>query len=240
VDQEHATAREAEEEVLTPPVDGLDLLPGELLGDRLGRLGPRQALVQDLGALDAAADEQGLEGDADRLDLGQLRHTDSVTAVPRRPPDVDALLRLLDEHGVRYVLTGSGAAMLHGVDLVPGDLDVTPALDRENLERLAALLEAIGARPDPEAFGHWGEDGRWVRREPTPEELVAKPDPGDPDSFDHLYESEHGAFDVVPRLVGTYEELLPSAVEIDGIQVAGHAIVSRTIGRARGGSSASS
>ncbi|MEX0675359.1 MAG: hypothetical protein WD067_11335 [Gaiellaceae bacterium] len=160
--------------------------------------------------------------------------------MPRRPPDVPALLRLLTEQGVRYVVTGSGAVMLHGVELVPGDLDITPALDRENLERLAALLEAIGARPDPEAFGHWGEDGRWVRREPTPEELVSKPDPADPDSFDHLYESDYGAFDVVPRLVGTYEELLPRAVEIDGVLVAGYAIVSSTIGRGRGGSSASS
>jgi hypothetical protein len=139
--------------------------------------------------------------------------------VPRQPPDVPALLSLLDEHGVRYVVTGSGAAMLHGVELVPGDLDVTPALDHENLERLAGLLEAIRAQPDPEAFGHWGEDGRWVRREPTPEELVAKPDPADPDSFDHLYESDHGAFDVVPRLAGTYDELRTRAVELDGVWV---------------------
>jgi hypothetical protein len=129
------------------------------------------------------------------------------------------LLRLLDEHGVRYVVTGSGAAMLHGAELVPGDLDVTPALDRENLERLAALLGAIGARPDPEAFGHWGEDGRWVRREPTAEELVARADPADPDSFDHLYESDHGAFDVVPSLAGTYEDLRTRAVEVDGVWV---------------------
>jgi hypothetical protein len=175
--------------------------------------------------------------------------------VPRRPPDVPALLRLLNEHGVHYVVTGSSAAMLHGVDLVPGDLDVTPALDRENLERLAALLEAIGARPDPEAFGHWGEDGRWVRREPTPEELVARPDPAAPDSFDHLYESDYGAFDVVPRLAGTYDELRTRAVEVVGVWVAAledalattrkhepqlrQLIVSSTIGRGRGGSAAS-
>jgi hypothetical protein len=176
--------------------------------------------------------------------------------VPRRPPDVPALLRLLNEHGVRYVVTGSGAALLHGVDLVPGDLDVTPALDGENLERLAAVLEAIGARPDPGGFGHWGEDRRWVRREPTPEELAAKPDPANPDSFDHLYESDLGAFDVVPRLVGTYDELRARAVEVDGVWVAAledalattrkheaelrQLIVSSTIGRGRGGSSASS
>jgi hypothetical protein len=95
-----------------------------------------------------------------------------------------------------------------------------------------------------------------VRREPTPEELVAKPDPADPDSFDHLYESDHGAFDVVPRLAGTYDELRTRAVHLDGVWLVAledalattrkhepqlrQLIVSRTIGRGRGGSSASS
>ena len=55
------------------------------------------------------------------------------------------------------VVTGSAAAMLHGVGLVPGDLDVTPAPDVENLARLASVLESIGEqRQDPSApFGHW-------------------------------------------------------------------------------------
>jgi hypothetical protein len=46
----------------------------------------------------------------------------------RDPPDVDALLNLLNEHDVRYLVTGSAAAMLHGVALEPGDLDITRPL----------------------------------------------------------------------------------------------------------------
>lgn len=201
--------------------------------------------------------------------------------MPRQPPDVPALLRLLNEHGVRYVVTGSGAAMLHGVELVPGDLDVTPALDRENLERLAAALRAIRARQAPDGpFGDWqtqpdGEQ-RWVQREPTAEDVAARaawrPDPTNPDSFDHLLESDLGAIDVVPVVSGTYEQLRPRAVELDvhGERVwvesiadllatitvprrekdadrvrhlrelQRQAMVSSTIGRARGGSSANS
>lgn len=148
----------------------------------------------------------------------------------RQPPDVPGLLRLLNDHGVQYVVTGSGAAMLHGVDLVPGDLDVTPALDGENLERLAAALRAIRARQAPDGpFGDWqiqpdGEQ-KWVQREPTAEDVAARaawePDPAIPASFDHLLESDLGAIDVVPEVSGTYEQLSPRAVELEvsGVRV---------------------
>lgn len=66
----------------------------------------------------------------------------------REPPNVTLLLNLLNEHDVRYLVTGSAAAMLHGVELQPGDLDITPALDRDNLARLARVLEIIEA-PEP-------------------------------------------------------------------------------------------
>ena len=114
--------------------------------------------------------------------------------------------------------------MLHGVALEPGDLDITPALDRENLARLAAALAAIEACQDPEApFGRWQlePDGerRWVQHEPTTDEIAARaswrPDPDDPASFDHLLQSAHGAIDVVPEVSGTYEELRPRAVQIN-------------------------
>ena len=190
-------------------------------------------------------------------------------------------MRLLNEHGVRYVVTGSGAAMLHGVDLEPGDLDVTPALDRENLERLAVALGAIRAREAPDGpFGDWQTqpDGEqhWVQREATPEDVAAraawKPDPANPDSFDHLLESDLGAIDVVPKVSGTYEQLRARAVELDACgervwvesiadllatitvprrekdadrvrrlrELQRQAMVSSTMGRGRGGSSASS
>jgi hypothetical protein len=142
----------------------------------------------------------------------------------REPPHVNALLQLLNRHGVKYVVTGSGAALLHGVVLEPGDLDVTPALDRENLRRLAAALAEIDACHYPAApFGKWEAIGegeqRWVQYEPTPEEVEAratwKPDPEDPASFDHLLQSRLGSIDIVPLVSGTYEELSVGAVRID-------------------------
>jgi hypothetical protein len=119
---------------------------------------------------------------------------------------------------------------LHGVTLVPGDLDITPALDVDNLTRLAAVLESIEAGQDPNApFGHWqrGDDGEqhWIKIAPRPEALAARaswmPNPADPASFDHLLQSKHGALDVVPEVSGTYDELIDGAVslELDGITV---------------------
>lgn len=74
----------------------------------------------------------------------------------RVPPNVAALLNVLDAHRVLYVVTGSAAALLHGVPVEPGDLDVTPALDRENLERLAVALTSwtrLCTRTNPLAGG---------------------------------------------------------------------------------------
>ena len=50
-----------------------------------------------------------------------------------RPPDVPRLLAVLNLSGVRYILIGSVAAQLYGIEAQPGDLDVTPALDREKM-----------------------------------------------------------------------------------------------------------
>ena len=149
----------------------------------------------------------------------------------RRPPDVTTLLRLLGDAEIKYVVTGSVAAMLHGVPVEPGDLDITPALDVDNLARLAHVLASIEARQDPRApFGHWekGDDGgeqRWIETPPTPEAVAARaswrPDPAEPSSFDHLLESKHGAVDVVPQVSGTYDELIARAVrlDVDGVSV---------------------
>jgi len=154
----------------------------------------------------------------------------SENGLKRQPPDVTTLIRVLGEAGLNYVVTGSAAASLHGVPLVPGDLDITPALDIDNLTRLAAVLESIEARQDPSApFGKWqrGDDGEqhWVKTAPTPEAVAARaswrPNPADPASFDHLLQSRHGALDVVPEVSGTYDDLMDRAVslEIDGISV---------------------
>ncbi len=52
----------------------------------------------------------------------------------------------LDRHGVRYVLIGGLAAVLHGSPLPTLDADICPARDPDNLDRLAAALVELDAR----------------------------------------------------------------------------------------------
>lgn len=140
----------------------------------------------------------------------------------RKKPDVEALLEILNEHEVEYLVTGSAAAMLHGVVLDPGDLDITPALDHDNLDRLRCVLEAIHARQYENAsFGHWettAGEHRWVKEEATPENVAARarwtPTAKDSTTFDYLLDSDFGSIDIVPAISGTYEELATRAVKV--------------------------
>ncbi len=141
----------------------------------------------------------------------------------RKKPDVEALLEILNEHEVEYVVTGSAAAMLHGAVLDPGDLDITPALHHDNLDRLRRVLEAIHARQYENAsFGHWeataAGEHRWVKEEATPENVAARaswrPNPRDSATFDYLLDSDFGSIDIVPTISGTYQELAPRAVKV--------------------------
>jgi hypothetical protein len=61
-------------------------------------------------------------------------------------PDLGELLRVLDRHNVTFVVIGAQAAAIHGVPVVTEDLDITPAPDTENLERLAAALRELEPR----------------------------------------------------------------------------------------------
>lgn len=60
--------------------------------------------------------------------------------------DPEAMLRIFEAEGVRYVLIGGLAATLHGSPLRTGDADVCPERSTENLERLCVALRAMGAR----------------------------------------------------------------------------------------------
>jgi hypothetical protein len=55
------------------------------------------------------------------------------------------IVAALERHGVRFVVIGGIAARLAGAPIVTGDLDVTPATDEENLDRLVAALADLGA-----------------------------------------------------------------------------------------------
>lgn len=57
----------------------------------------------------------------------------------------------LNEAEVRFVLIGGFAATIHGSPLPTSDIDIVPARDDENLERLARALAQLNARLRTEA-----------------------------------------------------------------------------------------
>jgi len=70
---------------------------------------------------------------------------DSAPFDPRR------ILEVLARHEVQCVVIGGYAAVLAGIDIVTRDIDITPATDQANLQRLAGALgelhAAIRVRP---------------------------------------------------------------------------------------------
>lgn len=66
---------------------------------------------------------------------------------PDAPPlDPDALIAALERHKVAFVAVGGLAAQWQGAQHPTKDMDVCPAWDRENLDRLARALTDLGAR----------------------------------------------------------------------------------------------
>lgn len=67
--------------------------------------------------------------------------------MPTPDVDVDAILDVLDRHGVEYVVIGGFAAELYDVAIPPTrDIDITPAVEPDNLARLADALNELDAR----------------------------------------------------------------------------------------------
>jgi predicted nucleotidyltransferase len=59
------------------------------------------------------------------------------------------ILRRLVDAGVRFVVIGGLAAQAHGSPSLTSDLDIVPSWDRDNLERVAAVLaDAAAVRHD--------------------------------------------------------------------------------------------
>ena len=90
--------------------------------------------------------------------------------------DVDALLRVLREHGVEFVVIGGFAVAAHGYVRATKDLDIVPRPEPANRRRLFAALRSIEAEPLeltdfaleelPVAFDPAGldEGGNWALR----------------------------------------------------------------------------
>ncbi len=137
-------------------------------------------------------------------------------------PRIGALIDVLDRHGVAFIIGGTVGALAHGApNDEPGDLDIIPATDAENLQRLARALDELEATPQTET-GRWirdaGGEYRWAE---DGVERPARPhDPRDTATFDHSYTTSLGLLDVVPRIAGTHEELRRRATRlmVDGRQ----------------------
>lgn len=83
--------------------------------------------------------------------------------------DPESIVRVLERHGVDWILIGGFAAVIHGSPYVTTDIDVVPAPGEENLRRLSEALREMHARvwtndvPEGLPFDHSAEslaDGR--------------------------------------------------------------------------------
>lgn len=127
--------------------------------------------------------------------------------------DVGGILRTLQAANVHFVLTGSVAALAHGVPVQPGDLDIAPDLSADNLERLAGVLAGWDAKPN--------HDPNWPESLSPEECAVWTPYPATPGRLDTVLETPLGRLDVVPWRSGWYLDLLPRAIEreVEGVPV---------------------
>lgn len=64
----------------------------------------------------------------------------------QRSFDPVEICAVLESEGVHFVIIGGFAALIHGSPLPTEDVDVVPARDWENLERLARALERLDAQ----------------------------------------------------------------------------------------------
>lgn len=115
----------------------------------------------------------------------------------------EEILTTLEHHQVRYVVIGAVAAIAHGSPLPTEDIDITPARDVENLDRLAAALRELDARlhspTDPDGV-------------PFPIEAQFL---GQVDSW--TLTTRHGDLDLLfmPAGTGGYDDLRRAAVVVD-------------------------
>lgn len=128
----------------------------------------------------------------------RLDPTDRPALQPAR------LIRVLADFEVRWVLCGSQVLALHGADISPNDLDVVPQLGEDNLKRVSACLDGLGAVA---AY----LDG-WGGQRGTLEACRAwRPDPPTATHLDWLFVTHLGMLDIVIDKADSYESLMDGA-----------------------------
>lgn len=125
---------------------------------------------------------------------------------PSELPELEKLAEALNRHDVKWVLVGGMAVMLYGADYLTSDCDLATEKTEQNLRRLKAALEELGARP--------------VRASDNGEfeldfSILLAP-------FMHL-KTEAGPVDIINRLpnVDSFQTLYDNAlvVDVQGVQV---------------------
>jgi predicted nucleotidyltransferase len=122
-------------------------------------------------------------------------------------PDLDirGILEALAREGVEFLIIGGVAVGVHGYVRATKDVDIVPAPDSQNLEKLARVLEMLDAQIDgAEEF--------------KDEEL---PDPVDPEALalggNWVLRTRLGRFDIM-QWIGEdalWEKLSPAAIEVE-------------------------
>lgn len=83
------------------------------------------------------------------------------------PREIASILKTLSDAGVRYVVVGGVAVVLHGHLRLTADLDLVVALERANVLAAIEALTAIGFRPRPpvdaKQFADPETRSQWVR-----------------------------------------------------------------------------
>ena len=113
--------------------------------------------------------------------------------------DFETILRVLSQHGVKFIVVGGVCATFHGVTVPTFDLDLVHLRTQENLKKLEEALRELDA----------------YYREHPPHRIIPEAQrmntPGH-----HLLMTRAGAVDVLGTVSGNrdYEQLFPLSVEI--------------------------
>jgi predicted nucleotidyltransferase len=112
---------------------------------------------------------------------------------------LEDVVRLLNDHGVHYIVIGGWAAIIHGTARSTNDVDVVYARDEENIRRLTKAIQSWnpylrGAPP--------GLPFRW-------DEATIR------SGLNFTLTTDHGPVDLLGEVAGggTYEQLLPFTLE---------------------------
>ena len=121
------------------------------------------------------------------------------------PANFREILPLLVRHGVRFIVVGGGAAIVHGYASLTYDVDIVYARDKENIRNLAAALQSYQPylRGAPQ-----GLPFRWD------EQTIQA-------GLNFTLTTTLGDLDVLGEVAGggTYERLLPFVQEIEAFGV---------------------